>query len=47
MNKKKINRDVFKKCVGEDLPQNASYYNVDFELNQQFHSFWNFFKIFL
>ena len=29
-------RDAFKKCVGEDLPQNASYYNVDFELNQQY-----------
>jgi hypothetical protein len=29
-------RDAFKKCVGEDLPENAQYYNVDFELNQQY-----------
>jgi hypothetical protein len=29
-------RDAFKKCVGEDTGTTANYYNVDFEINQQF-----------
>jgi hypothetical protein len=29
-------RDAFKKCVGEDIALDANYYNVDFEINQQF-----------